>query len=98
MDWDAVIVAGRAEVLGFFMAYIVDALTGLNVVDQTGNVICKAALLFTIIGILVVRRKEDIDNKQKLDDEATFYDKQWQASWQSSDAINAVKEQSNKND
>ncbi|GFP87040.1 hypothetical protein PHJA_000847800 [Phtheirospermum japonicum] len=82
MDWDAVIVAGRAAMVGFFMAYIVDALTGVGVVGQTGNFICKAALFFTIIGVLVFRRKEDVENIRKLADEATFYDKQWQASWQ----------------
>ncbi|KAK6155960.1 hypothetical protein DH2020_010208 [Rehmannia glutinosa] len=86
MDWDAVIVAGRAAMLGFFMSYIVDALTGLDVVGQTGNFICKGALFLTIIGVLLFRRKEDLENIRKLADEATFYDKQWQASWQNPEA------------
>lgn len=68
--------------VGFFMAYVVDALTGVGVVGQTGNFICKAGLLVTVIGIILFRRTEDIDNLKKLADEATFYDKQWQASWQ----------------
>lgn len=68
--------------IGFFMGYIVDVLTGLNVVGQTGNFICKAGLFVTIIGILLFRRSNDLDNLKKLVDEATFYDKQWQASWQ----------------
>lgn len=70
--------AGRAAMVGFFMAYIVDGLTGLDVVGQTGNFICKAGLFLTILGILLFRRSEDIENLKKLADEATFYDKQWQ--------------------
>ncbi|KAK4489364.1 hypothetical protein RD792_005171 [Penstemon davidsonii] len=93
MDWDSLIVAGRAAMIGFFMAYLVDALTGLDVVGQTGNFICKTALLVTIIGVLVFRRKEDVENIQKLADEATFYDKQWKASWENTDVSN---EQSSK--
>ncbi|XP_074374543.1 light-harvesting complex-like protein 3 isotype 1, chloroplastic [Apium graveolens] len=50
---------GRAAMIGFFMGYIVDVLTGLNVVSQTGNFICKAGLFVTIIGILVFRRSND---------------------------------------
>ncbi|KAI3458377.1 hypothetical protein Pfo_015040 [Paulownia fortunei] len=93
---EAELLNGRAAMVGFFMAYIVDALSGLNVVGQTGNFICKGALFLTIIGVLLFRRKEDLENIQKLADEATFYDKQWQASWQNPDASNAVKEQISK--
>ncbi|KAL2541894.1 Chlorophyll A-B binding family protein [Abeliophyllum distichum] len=56
MDWDAVIVAGRAAMVGVFMAYVVDALTGLDVVGQAGNFICKAALFVTIIGVIFFRK------------------------------------------
>ncbi|KAL2227240.1 UNVERIFIED_CONTAM: Light-harvesting complex-like protein 3 isotype 2, chloroplastic [Sesamum indicum] len=35
---------GRAAMIGFFMAYVVDALTGFDVVGQIGNSVCKAAL------------------------------------------------------
>lgn len=69
------------------MAYLVDALTGLDMVGQTGNFVCKAALFFTIVAVLVFRRKEDVENIRKLADEATFYDKQWQASWEKQDSI-----------
>ncbi|KAL2558465.1 Chlorophyll A-B binding family protein [Forsythia ovata] len=85
MDWDAVIVAGRAAMVGFFMAYIVDALTGLDVVGQAGNFICKAALFVTIIGVILFRKTQDFEKIQKLAKEATFYDKQWQASWRNHD-------------
>ncbi|KAL2227287.1 UNVERIFIED_CONTAM: Light-harvesting complex-like protein 3 isotype 1, chloroplastic [Sesamum indicum] len=93
---EAELLNGRAAMAGFFMAYLVDALTGLDVVGQTGNFVCKAALFVTIIGVVLFRRKEDLGNFQKLADEATFYDKQWKASWQSPDTSNAVKEQSRK--
>ncbi|XP_071937627.1 uncharacterized protein [Coffea arabica] len=46
---------------------------------QTGSVACKAALFITVIGVVFFRRKEDL---QRLAEEATFSDKQWQASWQ----------------
>ncbi|KAG6418515.1 hypothetical protein SASPL_120719 [Salvia splendens] len=68
--------------VGFFMAYGMDGLTGLDMVGQTGNFVCKAALLLTVVEVLLFRRKEDIANIKKLADETTYYDKQWQASWQ----------------
>ncbi|XP_047943316.1 light-harvesting complex-like protein 3 isotype 1, chloroplastic [Salvia hispanica] len=79
---EAELLNGRAAMVGFFMAYGVDGLTGLDMVGQTGNFVCKAALLLTVVGVLLFRRKEDISNIKKLADEATYYDKQWQASWQ----------------
>lgn len=63
------------------MAYFVDGLTGLDVFGQTGNIICKAGLFVTVIGVILFRKTQDFDNLKKLVDEATYYDKQWQASW-----------------
>lgn len=82
---EAELLNGRAAMLGFFMSYMVDALTRLDVVGQTGNVACKAALFITVIGMVIFRRKEDLGNLKRLAEEATFYDKQWQASWQDQD-------------
>ncbi|KAK9190867.1 hypothetical protein WN943_019477 [Citrus x changshan-huyou] len=73
---------GRAAMVGFFMGYIVDAFTGLDVVGQTGNFICKAGVFVTVAGIILFRKNEDFQNLKNLADEATLYDKQWQASWQ----------------
>jgi hypothetical protein len=73
---------GRAAMIGFFMAYFVDSLTGLGLVDQTGNFFCKTLLLIAVAGVLLIRKNEDIDNLKKLLEESTFYDKQWQATWQ----------------
>ncbi|CAN1179694.1 Light-harvesting complex-like protein 3 isotype 1, chloroplastic [Linum perenne] len=81
MDWDALIVAGRAAMLGFFMGYAVDALTGMDMVGQTGNWVCKTAILVTLLGVILLRRTEDVKKLRKLADEATFYDKQWKATW-----------------
>lgn len=68
--------------IGFFMAYVVDVLTGLDVVGQSGNFICKIGLFTAVIGVVVFRQSESLNNLKNLADEATFYDKQWQASWQ----------------
>lgn len=79
---EAELLNGRAAMLGFFTAYMVDALTGMGVVGQTGNVLCKAGLFATVVSVLFFRRNQDIQMLRKLADEATFYDKQWQASWE----------------
>ncbi|KAL3521364.1 hypothetical protein ACH5RR_019513 [Cinchona calisaya] len=79
---EAELLNGRAAMVGFFMSYMVDALTRLDVVGQTGNFVCKAALFITVIGIIIFRKREDFKNLQKLVDDATFYDKKWKASWQ----------------
>ncbi|KAI5670321.1 hypothetical protein M9H77_10685 [Catharanthus roseus] len=77
---------GRAAMVGFFTAYFVDGLTRLDVVGQTGNFICKVGLFASVIGVLLFRRSQDFGNLQKLADEATLYDRQWQASWQDPDS------------
>ncbi|KAK1419022.1 hypothetical protein QVD17_28178 [Tagetes erecta] len=73
---------GRAAMVGFFMAYFVDSLTGVGLVDQMGNFFCKTLLFVAVAGVLLVRKNEDLDTLKKLIDETTFYDKQWQATWQ----------------
>jgi hypothetical protein len=73
---------GRAAMIGFFMAYLVDSLTGVGLVDQMSNFFCKTLLFIAVAGVLVIRKNEDLDNLKKLLDETTFYDKQWQATWQ----------------
>ncbi|KAD5961529.1 hypothetical protein E3N88_13002 [Mikania micrantha] len=83
---EAELLNGRASMIGFFMAYLVDVLTGLNVVGQSGNFICKIGLFMAVIGVVVFRQKESLKNLKNLAEEATFYDKQWQASWQDQDS------------
>lgn len=72
---------GRAAMIGFFMAYLVDSLTGVGLVDQMGNFFCKTLLFVAVVGVLLIRKNEDIDSLKKLFEETTLYDKQWQAAW-----------------
>ncbi|XVF51860.1 hypothetical protein PTKIN_Ptkin04bG0217900 [Pterospermum kingtungense] len=79
---EAELLNGRAAMIGFFMAYLVDSLTGVGLVDQMGNFFCKTLLFVAVVGVLLIRKNEDIENIKKLIEETTFYDKQWQATWQ----------------
>ncbi|XP_022923520.1 light-harvesting complex-like protein 3 isotype 1, chloroplastic [Cucurbita moschata] len=79
---EAEILNGRAAMVGFFMAYFVDSLTGVGLVGQMGNFFCKTLLFIAVVGVLLIRKNEDIETLKKLIDETTFYDKQWQATWQ----------------
>ncbi|KAD5961452.1 hypothetical protein E3N88_12925 [Mikania micrantha] len=45
---EAELLNGRAAMIGFFMAYLVDVLTGLDVVGQSGNFICKIGLFMAL--------------------------------------------------
>ena len=72
--------------VGFFMAYVVDALTGLDVVGQTGSFICKAGVFVTVLGVILFKRTQNFYNLKKLAEEATLYDMQWQSSWQDQNA------------
>ncbi|KAK6947508.1 hypothetical protein RJ641_000981 [Dillenia turbinata] len=83
---EAELLNGRAAMIGFFMAYLVDSLTGVGLVDQMGNFFCKTLLFVAVVGVLLIRKNEDIETLKKLLEETTFYDKQWQATWQDEDA------------
>ncbi|CAA7403825.1 unnamed protein product [Spirodela intermedia] len=83
---EAELLNGRAAMVGFFMAYFVDSLTGVGLVDQMNNFFCKTLLFVAVLGVLVIRKNEDVENLKKLVDESTFYDKQWQATWQDENA------------
>ncbi|KAB2020200.1 hypothetical protein ERO13_D07G049200v2 [Gossypium hirsutum] len=88
---EAELLNGRAAMIGFFSAYVVDGLTGMDLIGQTGNFICKTALFMTVIGIVLLRKTRDFDNLRKLADEVTYYDKQWQASWKDETASSSDK-------
>ncbi|XP_044480431.1 light-harvesting complex-like protein 3 isotype 1, chloroplastic isoform X2 [Mangifera indica] len=89
---EAELLNGRAAMVGFLMTYIVDALTELGVVGQTGNLVCKAGVFLTVVGVIQLRRTDDFNDLKNLADEATLYDKQWRASWQhqNSDSGNKI--------
>lgn len=42
----------------------------------------KLLLHITVFGILLIRQTSDLSKYKNLLDEATFYDKQWNASWE----------------
>ncbi|XWS49173.1 hypothetical protein CRYUN_Cryun13aG0141100 [Craigia yunnanensis] len=85
---EAELLNGRAAMIGFFMAYLVDSLTGVGLVDQMGNFFCKTLLFVAVVGVLLIRKNEDLNNIKKLIEETTFYDKQWQATWQDDTSSN----------
>ncbi|KAJ1415050.1 lil3 family protein [Sesbania bispinosa] len=89
---EAELLNGRAAMVGFFMAYLVDSLTGVGLVDQMGNFFCKTLLFIAVVGVLLIRKNEDLDTLKKLLDETTFYDKQWQATWQDENSSTSKKE------
>ncbi|XP_077237379.1 light-harvesting complex-like protein 3 isotype 1, chloroplastic [Tasmannia lanceolata] len=89
---EAELLNGRAAMIGFFMAYFVDSLTGVGLVDQMDNFFCKTLLFIAVVGVLLVRKNEDLENLKKLLDESTFYDKQWQATWQDDTPNNSKKD------
>lgn len=81
---------GRAAMVGFFMAYLVDSLTGVGLVDQMGNFFCKLLLFVAVAGVLLIRKNEDLETIKNLVSEITLYDKQWQAAWQDDNSNNST--------
>lgn len=73
---------GRAAMLGYVLAGLVDMISGAGLVDQQESFLGKVALHICVFGVLLVRSTGDIDKYKNLIDEATFYDKQWQATWE----------------
>ena len=67
--------------VGFFMTYLVDGLTGVGLVDQMSNFSGKTLMFIGVAGVLLIRKVEDIEFLKKLWEETTLYDKQWQSSW-----------------
>ncbi|MEW5307547.1 MAG: hypothetical protein WDW36_009935 [Sanguina aurantia] len=72
---------GRAAMMGYVLAGGVDLLTGTGLVDQQESFFGKVLLHITVFGILLIRNNSDLDKFKNLIDEATFYDRQWSASW-----------------
>ena len=68
---------GRAAMMGYVLAWLVDSATGAGLVDQQGSVLGKLALHVCVFAILLFRTSAGVDTYKGLLDEATFYDKQW---------------------
>lgn len=84
---------GRAAMVGYFSAYLVDAATGVGLVDQSNSFFGKLLLFVTVCGVLLIRKNSDIANLRNLANESTFYDKQWQATWKDSKDTKKSEEQ-----
>ena len=68
---------GRAAMMGYVLAWLVDSATGAGLVDQQGSFLGKLALHVCVFAILLFRTSAGVDTYKGLLDEATFYDKQW---------------------
>ncbi|XP_057829939.2 light-harvesting complex-like protein 3 isotype 1, chloroplastic [Cryptomeria japonica] len=73
---------GRAAMVGFFMTYVVDSLTGVGLVDQMNSFFGKLFLLIAVTGVLFIRNTGDVANLKQIVKEFNLYDKQWRATWQ----------------
>jgi hypothetical protein len=73
---------GRAAMIGYAFAYLIDAAGGAGLVDLHNSFLGKTAILVTILGVTMIRSLKDLDMLKDLAEEATFYDKQWNASWE----------------
>lgn len=73
---------GRAAMMGYVLAILVDKLSGAGLIDQQESFLGKLALHICVFGILIIRNTSDISKFKNLIDEATFYDKQWNATWE----------------
>lgn len=73
---------GRAAMVGYFAALVVDGLSGAGIWDQQNSFFGKVLLNVVVIGVLFVRNVKDLDKFKNLFNEATFYDSQWNASWE----------------
>jgi len=72
---------GRAAMVGFLMCYLWDMVSGEDLITMTDHFWFKILMLGTFAFCGFVRKFEDLDQLKKLVDEATFYDGQWQATW-----------------
>lgn len=73
---------GRAAMLGYFAALGVDQLTGAGLLDQQNSFLGKVALFLTVLAVLALRNSSDLEKYKGLLDEATFYSRQWNATWE----------------
>lgn len=75
--------------VGYALGYFVDLLTHNGLVAQTDNFLGKTLMLITFAGCAFIRNTKDIEGYKGLINEATFYDKQWQATWEGQERVRA---------
>jgi hypothetical protein len=66
---------GRAAMMGYVLAGLVDLMSGAGLVEQQESFLGKLALHLCVFGILLIRTSSDLDKYKNLIDEATFYDR-----------------------
>eukprot|EP00271_Cylindrocystis_brebissonii_P011534 TRINITY_DN29382_c0_g1_i1.p1 TRINITY_DN29382_c0_g1~~TRINITY_DN29382_c0_g1_i1.p1 ORF type:complete len:340 (+),score=86.52 TRINITY_DN29382_c0_g1_i1:117-1136(+) len=72
---------GRAAMVGYAAAWLVDSATGVGLVDQQNSFLGKMLIFVSVAAILLIRKTDDLDTIKNLASEWTFYDRQWQATW-----------------
>jgi hypothetical protein len=82
---EAELLNGRAAMIGYAAGWLVDAATGVGLVDQQNSFFGKLLLFISVVGVLAIRKNSDIDTIRNLAKESTYYDKQWQATWKNAD-------------
>ena len=75
-------VNGRAAMIGYASAYLVDSMVHVGLVDQSNSFLGKLLMWGTFAGVALIRSTTDLDIFKGLLKEATFYDDQWNATWQ----------------
>jgi hypothetical protein len=60
---------GRAAMVGYFAALLVDQLSGYGLLDQQNSFLGKLLLHVTVFGVLLVRSTADLDKYKTLLDE-----------------------------
>lgn len=58
------------------------AVAGVGLLDQQNSFFGKVLLHVCVFGILIFRTSSDVERYKGLIDEATFYDRQWSATWE----------------
>eukprot|EP00217_Crustomastix_stigmatica_P008233 CAMPEP_0183790680 /NCGR_PEP_ID=MMETSP0803_2-20130417/1270_1 /TAXON_ID=195967 /ORGANISM="Crustomastix stigmata, Strain CCMP3273" /LENGTH=238 /DNA_ID=CAMNT_0026034933 /DNA_START=95 /DNA_END=811 /DNA_ORIENTATION=- len=78
---EAELANGRAAMVGYASAYLLDLSTHTGLVDAQSSFLGKTMIAATVLFVCLIRNTTDIAKFQGLLDEATFYDKQWAATW-----------------
>lgn len=71
--------------IGYAAGWLVDAATGVGLVDQQNSFFGKLLLFISVVGVLAIRKNNDVATIRNLVKESTYYDKQWQATWKNAD-------------
>lgn len=79
---EAELINGRATMVGFTIALLVDLVFHVRLVDQLTSPLGQLATLATVGYCLAVRSSKDLEIYKELGSEATFYDDQWNATWE----------------